>query len=102
VYRFQAALWKWNGGGASAWYFVTAPFDVSDDIEERTAHVRRGFGAVKVRVRIGATTWETSLFPSAQAEAYVLPVKAAVRRSESIADGDDITVELTVIEPGTG
>jgi hypothetical protein len=97
MYRFRASVWKWQGD--SAWHFATVPFDVSDEIEARTAHVRRGFGSVKVRVRIGSTSWETSVFPDTKAEAYVLPVKAAVRKAERIATGDEVDLELEVIEP---
>lgn len=97
MYRFRTAVWKWKGD--SAWHFATVPFDVSDEIEARTAHVRRGFGSVKVRARIGGTTWETSVFPDSKAEAYVLPVKAGVRKAEQIATGDEVDLELEVIEP---
>jgi hypothetical protein len=98
VYRFRTALWKWQGD--SAWHFVTVPFDVSDEIEARTTHVKRGFGSVRVRATIGGTTWETSVFPDSKAEAYVLPVKAGVRKAERITPGDEADVELEVIEPG--
>ena len=98
MYRFRTALWKWQGD--AAWHFVTVPFDVSDEIEARTAHVKRGFGSVRVRATIGATTWETSVFPDSKAEAYVLPVKAGVRKAERIVPGDEADVELELIEPG--
>ena len=97
MYRFRAALWKWQG--ESAWHFLTVPFDVSDEIEARTAHVKRGFGSVRVRATIGSTTWETSVFPDTKAEAYVLPVKAGVRKAQQIAPGDEVDIELAVIEP---
>ncbi len=48
-YQFQTTLWKWKGD--SAWHFATVPDDVSDEIEALTAHERRGFGSVRVRVR---------------------------------------------------
>jgi hypothetical protein len=97
VYRFRAAVWRWQGD--AAWHFATLPFDVSDEIEARTAHVRRGFGSVRVRATIGATTWETSVFPDTKAEAYLLPVKAAVRKAERIATGDEVAIALDVVEP---
>lgn len=98
MYRFRATVWRWHG--ESAWHFATLPADVSDEIEARMEHVRRGFGSVRVRVVIGATTWETSVFPDAASEAYVLPVKAAVRRAERIVTGDEVDLGLEVIEPG--
>lgn len=94
-YRFRAQLWLHEGDNA-AWHFLTLPGDVSDDIEARTADQHRGFGSVRVRVTIGATTWTTSVFPDTKRGAYILPVKKDVRRSEDLAAGTgaDITLEL--------
>lgn len=97
MYRFRARVSKWQGD--SAWHFATLPFDIADEIEERTAHVRRGFGSVRVEVTIGDTTWQTSVFPDTKSESYVLPVKAPVRKAERIGTGDEATFELRVIEP---
>lgn len=94
TYRFDAELWLHQGEGA--WHFLTVPADVSDDIEARTADQHRGFGSVRVRVTVGTTTWQTSVFPDSKRGAYVLPVKKDVRRSEHLAAGDtaDVTIEL--------
>jgi hypothetical protein len=48
---------------------------------------------IPVRVRIGVTEWETSLWP--KAGAYVLPLKDAVRRAERLTEGDTVTVAMT-------
>lgn len=91
-FRFEAELWRHRG--EAAWYFVTLPHDVSDEIAELTEPDRRGFGSVRVTVTIGDTTWHTSLFPDTKAGSYVLPVKKSVRREESIDDGDVVRVRL--------
>ena len=51
---------------------------------------------MKVRVTVGRTTWLTSLFPATGEESYILPVKAAVRKAESLTVGAavDVTIEL--------
>ena len=49
---------------------------------------------MRVEVTVGATVWRTSLFPSAEAGAYVLPVKKAVRVAEGLAD--DAVAEVTI------
>ena len=94
TYRFSAPLWRWKG--ESPWHFVTLPFEQADEIDERTAHVQRGFGSVKVKVTVGGTTWSTSLFPATSEESYILPVKAAVRKAEGLVEGSmvDIVIEL--------
>jgi hypothetical protein len=97
TYRFSAELWKVSGD--SAWHFVTLPFDVSDEIDELTASTSTGFGSVRVHATIGATSFDTSLFPDTRAKSYVLPVKAEVRKAEQIAAGDRMSVEVTLAEP---
>lgn len=95
-FRFRSELWLHPGD--AAWHFVTLPFDVADEIEEISRPVQRGFGSVKVRVTIGATTWSTSLFPDSKARSYLLPVKKPVRTAEHLAVGDPIDVEVELVE----
>ena len=95
-YSFTAALWRYTG--AAAWYFVTLPHDVADEIEERTAHCRRGFGSVRVRVTVGSTTRDTSVFPDTKSESYVLPLKRAIREREDLEDGAVLAIGLAIIE----
>lgn len=96
MYRFKAPLWLHDGD--AAWHFITLPEDASDDIEERTAGRARGFGSVRVRVTVGATTWSTSIFPDTKRGAYVLPVKKEVRRREQIEAGDRVALTLELID----
>lgn len=95
---FEAELWPWDAKSDS-WVFVTLPRDLSEDVRALQAGPRRGFGAVKVEVSIGATTWQTSVFPSQELEAYVLPLKKAVRAAQGLEVGDTATVALRVIPP---
>jgi hypothetical protein len=83
---------RWSG--EAAWFFLTVDPELSDEIRERT--VRAGFGSVRVRATIGATTWETSVFPDAASGCFVLPVKAAVRRAEDIEDGTTVTARIVI------
>ncbi len=92
--RFTAHLWQWQTR-TDSWWFVTVPQDLSDVLAELPLPPR-GFGSIKVTVTIGATTWSTSVFPSDEQKAYVLPVKKAVRRAEGIEDGGIVDV---VLEP---
>lgn len=94
-YEFESTVWKVDDPGT--WFFTTLPFDLSDEIEERHRDRAAGFGSLKVRVRVGATTWTTSLFPSKQAEAYVLPVKKAVREAEGLGEGSPVRVTVEVL-----
>ena len=97
TYSFNAPLWEPRV--EPAWVFVTVPEEQSDEIGDLTPD-GPGFGSVRVEVTIGASTWKTSLFPSKQAGAYVLPVKRAIRLAEGLDIGDTaaVTIELVGLD----
>jgi len=100
TYETRARLWRWNGGKAS-WYFLTLPAAISKEIRLVDAGPRRmGFGALRVEATIGGSTWKTSIFPSSGLKAYLLPVKAAVRKAEKLVEGKSISVQLVVSRAG--
>ena len=96
-FAFSATLWRWKGDAPAAWYFITLPEDASAEIRLRTCGMRRGFGSVRVEVVIGGSRWRTSVFRSSGRDAYILPVKAAVRHTEGLSEGDAVRVELALI-----
>jgi hypothetical protein len=95
---FTAELWLWDARRADTWTFVTVPEEASAIIAEEAelAGVRAGFGSVRVQVRIGASVWQTSVFPDKNAGLFVLPVKKAVRKAEGLSVGDVVSVEIAV------
>jgi hypothetical protein len=99
TYRSRAKLWRWSGGKAS-WFFITLPASVSREIRLVDAGPRRvGFGSLRVEATIGGSTWETSIFPSAELNAYLLPVKASVRKAEKMTEGKAFQVQIIVTRP---
>ena len=52
---------------------------------------------MRVEVTVGSTTWLTSLFPSTEQGAYVLPVKKAVRTAEGVGDDDPLEVTIRLV-----
>jgi hypothetical protein len=92
--RFVAKVFTTPGDGA--WHMVTLPEGLSDEIEARYSGPRRGFGAVRVKARIGATTWGTSIFPSKARGAHVMGIKRAVREAEGIEEGARVSVSLEI------
>lgn len=92
-WRFTAPLWRWRDG---SWHFVTVPQDVSDEVDQVVGDATGGFGSVRVEVTVGGSVWRTSLFPSTEEAAYVLPVKKAVRAAEGLVEGEpaDVAVRL--------
>lgn len=92
TYTVTGAVWRHPG--AAGWHFVTLPEEIADEIRARYAGAHRPFGSLPVRATLGATTWTTSVFADTKSSSYLLPVKAAVRRSEHVEDGDAATVML--------
>ena len=101
----SANLWRWasDGSPAGGWYFLIVDGEAGETIAAHEAMRRmelgkgRGFGSVKVRVRLGDSEWATSVFPSKSRGGYLLPVKAAVRKAEGLAEGDVVGVTLTLL-----
>ena len=96
VVKFDAELWLWDARRTDSWAFVSLPEGVSEEIRDLAGGVRRGFGSLRVRVTIGGSTWTTSIFPGT--DAYVLPIKRAVRKAESIDVGDTATVTVELLD----
>jgi len=98
VVDFESELWVWEARRDDSWTFVSLPVEASDEIRDRTDGQRRGFGSVRVEARIGASIWRTSIFPdSKRSGAYVLPVKQAVRKANSLAPGDRVKVSVALL-----
>jgi len=95
TFSFEAELWEWDARDDASWVFVTLPIEVGEEIRD-IAPPRRGFGSVRVRVRLGGSAWATSVFPDSRSGSYVLPVKKPVRRAESLEIGGTAAIELDV------
>jgi len=94
-FTFSSEVWLWQAEKA-AWHFVALPVEMSEDIKAFTKHLTRGFRSVKVEARIGETRWKTSIFPSKEHRAYILPIKKSVRVTEDIGVDSNVTVDLRV------
>ncbi len=91
-----ATLWWWSGEGGS-WHFLTIPEEISAEFRAQSLMRRAGFGSVRVEACVGDVSWRTSVFPQKNG-GYILPVKADVRRRADIAEGDDVSLTLEILE----
>lgn len=104
-FKMKAKVWLYPGAQA-AWHFLSLPKKQSSQIKKLFGDLSGGWGSLPVKVTIGQTTWQTSIFPtSAKATAgmpdkkrgaYLLPLKAEVRKKEKIAEGDMIVFTLEI------
>jgi hypothetical protein len=91
-FEFNGKIFIWRG--PSPFYFVAIPEDHSLTIKDISPLVTYGWGVIPVQVQIGETRWSTSLFP--KDGLYLVPIKDMVRKSEDLAEGDEVTVHLEV------
>ena len=97
-FTFAAECWLWQAEKGS-WHFITLPEDKSEEIKffsENLSGKRRGWGAVRVQATIGNAHWETSIFPHAKSKAYILPIKAEIRKKVKFGAGDQVEVHLKI------
>lgn len=88
--EFGGTIWHWRG--PAPFYFVTVPEEDCRELRAVSGAVTYGWGMIPVTASIGSTTWRTSLFP--KEGRYVLPIKAAVRNAEGLAEGDAVSARL--------
>ncbi len=91
-FRFSGAIWYWRG--PAPFHFITVPPEHAELIKLASGFLTYGWGMIPVRARIGATEWKTAMWP--KDGGYILPVKAAIRKAESLSEGDTAQVELSV------
>lgn len=58
--------------------------------------LKRGWGSLQVKVTVGKTSWDTSIFPDSKRGAYLLPIKSEVRKKEDITVDSIISYTLTI------
>ena len=94
-FSFTGEVWLMHSE-KTCWHLVTLPIEMSEDIKAFTKHLARGFRSIKVEARIGETIWKTSIFPSKEQGAYILPIKKSVRVAEDIGAESSISVDLRI------
>lgn len=91
------------GGGASSYYLPIRgePAEALSALElaaRLESGKRRGFGSLKVTVRLGEHAWQTSCFPlsgtGSDEAGWFVPVKVAYLRAEGLGEGDQVTLML--------
>jgi hypothetical protein len=90
--EFSGEIWYWRGPAPH--HFVTVPPELCQELKAISGLVTYGWGMIPAQVRIGATTWKTSLFP--KDGGYLVPIRASVQRAEGVTVGDVVTVQLEV------
>lgn len=91
-FQFEGEVIEWRG--PAPFLFVQVPDDVATSIRGVSRQLTYGWGVIPASVVIGATQFTTAIFP--RNGSYLVPVKVAVQRSESVGLGDLVGVHLTL------
>ncbi len=92
----KARVWKYSGNGG--WYFVTLPTLISKKIRKKYGFFEEGWGRLTVKSQIGKTEWTTAIWFDTKKNSYLLPIKANVRKLESIEENDLLKVIILIDE----
>lgn len=95
-YSFSGKVWKYKSKGG--WHFITVPKSISKQIRKNHGLDEEGWGRLKASAKIGQANWETAIWYDSKFNAYLLPLKSLVRKSEKIAVDATIKVVITFVE----
>ena len=95
-YSFTSEMWLYPGTTGN-WHFVSLPKKYGAAIKQHFGTNARGWGSLRVEVRIGKTIWKTSIFPDNRQGTYILPIKADVRKREGLTRGEQVQLALTIL-----
>lgn len=93
IYEVEGELWAYAGPGG--WCFLSLPTELTDGLRVMRGK-SRAWGSMRVNVRLGGSAWSTSLFPDTRSGAFLLPIKAEIRRRERVQAGDRVSVTVEV------
>ncbi|AKM07769.1 DUF1905 domain-containing protein [Pelagerythrobacter marensis] len=102
VLTHSAPLIRWQGDRGT-YHLIAITGSAAEHIamHERLHRLeygaRRGFGSVKVMARVGATDWQSSVFPQKQSSEWILLVSRKIIRDEDLEPGAPVTVELELL-----
>lgn len=93
-FSLRAEVWLYPG--PAPWHFVTVPQALSREIKGIFGPMHRGWRSLPLDVTVGNTRWKTSMFWDTKEDAYILPLKAEVRKKENVRTGDSISMRIII------
>lgn len=67
---------------------------MAKEIRETLKSEEEGWGRLKAEAKIGKSEWKTAIWFDTKANTYLLPLKAAIRKKESIETEKEIDVVI--------
>lgn len=91
-YKFSAKVWQ--HAPPAGWYFVSLPESISIEIRKAFRSEEEGWGRLKATAEIGKSQWKTAIWFDTKRNTYLLPLKADIRKKESVVAGKVIRVTI--------
>jgi hypothetical protein len=94
-YRVKGKIWRWPGD--MGWHFLYISKGLSEKLYQGKVGKKYGSGFIKIRAKIGKTSWDTALFPHAKEGLYLIAIKAKIRKSEGLLVDDLVSVSFEIL-----
>lgn len=94
--KFEFKAKPWQDDAPGAWCFVTLPEPLSLKIREAFKPEEEGWGRLKATAEIGNSNWKTAIWYDTGKKAYLLPLKAVIRKKENITNGELIQIRIWI------
>lgn len=94
-FEVKGKIWRYEdpSGHTGGWFFVYVPLPLSRKIKDAARNKKKvGFHFVRIKAKIGKTSWNTTLFPTKDGP-YLIAIKADVRRKEGVGEGDVVKID---------
>ena len=96
-YEFSAKAYQFSSSEEMCgWTFVSLPKELSIEIRDNFKHLEEGWGRMKVTANLGDSEWQTAIWFDTKQGAYLLPLKAKIRKQEKIISGEEVKIILHV------
>lgn len=84
----------WRHASEGGWYFVSLPKDISKEIRDNLQWQEEGWGRMKATADIDGFQWDTSIWFDTKHATYILPIKAAIRKTGKVPADTDFQMKV--------
>ena len=96
-FEFSAKAYQYSSSTeVCGWTFVSLPKKLSAEIRTNFKHLEEGWGRMKVTAKLGRSEWQTSIWFDTKQDAYLLPLKAKIRKQEHVVLGEDVKIDVLI------
>ena len=93
-FEFSATVWQYSSPGGC--YFISLPKRLSKEIRKYFKKEEEGWGRLKAIAKIGDNELETAIWFDTKADAYLLPLKADIRKKEKLVAGSKVKASVWI------